>query len=418
TDFTAVSGTLSFAAGETSKSVTVDVLGDGVVEAGETFLLSLASPSGAVLGVDTTATATIVNDDAAVVSISPVSLNVTEGNTGTSAAQFAVSLSQPALSTVTVGYGTAKGTATAGVDYTAVSGTLTFAAGETSKSVAVAVAGDGVVEANETFTVNLASPSGAVLGTKTATATIVNDDAAVVSISPVSLNVTEGNAGTTAAQFTVSLSQPALSTVTVGYGTANGTATAGVDYTAASGTLTFAAGQTSKSVTVAVVGDTTAELNETFTVTLASPSGVQLGSNKTATATIRNDDGPLVSISPVRVIEGNSGLTAAQFTVSLSQPAAVPVRVGYATANGTATAGRDYSAASGTVTFAAGQTSQQIAVLVFGDRSTEADETFTISLSAPSGAQLGVRTATGTIVNDDGVPAAGAVATGSRYAAA
>ncbi|MFM8221595.1 MAG: Calx-beta domain-containing protein, partial [Planctomycetaceae bacterium] len=103
-------------------------------------------------------------DDTAVVSISPVSLAVTEGNAGSTAGQFTVSLSQPAVTPVTVGYATANGTAVAGQDYTAASGTLTFAVGETSKPVVVSVLGDGVVEANETFTVNLASPSGAVLG--------------------------------------------------------------------------------------------------------------------------------------------------------------------------------------------------------------------------------------------------------------
>ncbi|MFM9032973.1 MAG: Calx-beta domain-containing protein, partial [Mycobacterium sp.] len=403
-DYTAVSGALTFAAGETSKSITVDVLGDGVVEADETFSLSLASPSGAALGAVYAATVTIVNDDSAVVSLSPLSLIVVEGDSGTTGANFTVSLSQPTVAPVTVGYATADGTATAGVDYTAMSGTLTFAAGETSKSIAVDVLGDGVVEAGETFLLSLASPSGAVLGVDTtATATIVNDDSAVVSISPASLTVTEGNSGITSAQFAVSLSQSALTTVTVGYGTANGTATAGVDYTTAAGTLLFAAGETSKLVSVPVLGDGVVEADETFTVTLTSAAGAFLGAT-TATATIVNDDSAVVSISPVslNVTEGNSGTTAAQFTVSLSQPALSTVTVGYGTANGTATAGVDYTAAAGTLSFAAGETSKSIAVDVLGDGVVEAGETFLLSLASPSGAVLGVdTTATATIANDD-----------------
>jgi chitinase len=200
--------------------------------------------------------------------------------------------------------------------------------------------------------------------------------------------------------------------VTVRYATANGSATAGQDYTAASGTVTFSAGQTSKQVSVTVAGDAAAEADETFTVTLSAPSGATLGAAKTSTVTISNDDGPVVSISPVStaVAEGNSGSKAVAFTVSLSQAAVGTVTVRYATANGSATAGQDYTAASGTVTFTAGQTSKQVSVTILGDRTVEANETLTMTLSAPTGAVLGAgNTATITVTNDDNAPAATAV---------
>jgi chitinase len=263
--------------------------------------------------------------------------------------------------------------------------------------------------------VTLSAPSGATLGAaRTSTVTITNDDIAVpvASISPVSTVIVEGNSGSKTVTFTVSLSQASRSTVTVRYATANGSATARQDYTAASGTLTFTAGQTSKQVSVTVAGDATAEADETFTLTLSAPSGATLGAAKTSTVTISNDDGPVVSISPVStaVAEGNSGSKAVAFTVSLSQAAVGTVTVRYATANGSATAGQDYTAASGTVTFTAGQTSKQVSVTILGDRTVEANETLTMTLSAPTGAVLGAgNTATITVTNDDNAPAATAV---------
>ncbi|MBU3751818.1 MAG: hypothetical protein FGM52_15505, partial [Mycobacterium sp.] len=194
--------------------------------------------------------------------------------------------------------------------------------------------------------------------------------------------------------------------------TANGTATAGQDYTATSGTLTFVPGVTTQTVNVSVTGDTTAEANETFTLTLANPSGATLAS-AVATGTITNDDVattlPTVSIANASVTEGNSGTATMAFTVALSKAATAPVTVGYATANGTATAGQDYTATSGTLTFAPGVTTQTVNVSVTGDTTAEPSETLTVSLTSVSGATLGTAAATGTITNDDapaGVPIA------------
>ena len=228
---------------------------------------------------------------------------VAEGNSGTTNAAFTVTLSKPSTKTVTVGYSTANGTATAGSDYTAAAGTLTFAPGVTTQKVNVAVAGDTAVEPTETFTVKLANPGNATLGTATATGTITNDDAAPVAPPTVSISTTavsEGNSGTSAMAFTVSLSKATDKSVTVGYSTANGTATAGQDYTATAGTLTFAAGMTSQKVNVAVAGDTAVEPTETFTVKLANPGNATLGT-ATATGTITNDD----TATPVPPVAGD-----------------------------------------------------------------------------------------------------------------
>ena len=270
TDFAPASGTLTFVPGETGKTVAVQVNGDLLDEADETLTLALSAPVNATLGT-TSAVGTIVdNDPTPTVGIGDVTL--AEGQTGTTAATFAVTLSAPSGRTVTVGFATADGSAVAPGDYAAVSGVVTFAAGETSKPVTVLVNGDIAVEPNETWTVALSAPSNATIADGTGLGTIINDDSPALSITP-AVSVTEGHSGTTPATFTVTLSVAAATTVTVNYATASGTAASGTDFTAAAGTLTFLAGETSKTVIVNVVGETLFEANETFTVVLSGPVG-------------------------------------------------------------------------------------------------------------------------------------------------
>src|SRR5205085_6910937 len=155
------------------------------------------------------------------VSISDVT--VTEGNTGSVSATFTLSLSVASGTPVTVHYATANGTAAAGSDYTATSGDVTFAAGQTSKTVTVAVLGDRLAESTETFAVNLSAPTNAFIGDGQGVGTILDNEPRI-SINSVSKK--EGNGGTTLFVFTVSLSAAYDQPVTVNYTTADGTATA------------------------------------------------------------------------------------------------------------------------------------------------------------------------------------------------
>ncbi len=397
-DYVATSGTLSFTAGQLSKTVTVTVNGDAAVEPNETFFVNLTAPTNATIA-DNQGLGTINNDDLPSLSINDVS--IAEGNSGTSNATFTVSLSTAAVAPVTVAYATADGTATAGSDYLAASGTVSFAVGQSTQTFNVTVNGDTTVEPNEAFVVNLSSPTAATIADNQGQGTISNDDLPSLSINDVS--TTEGNTGTKTLAFTASLSVAASGPVTVAYATANGTATAGSDYVAGSGTLTFAAGTTTQTVNVLVNGDTTAEPDETFVINLSAPSGATIADAQ-GQGTIVNDDAaatPTIGISDVNVTEGNTGTVNAAFTVSLSAAAAGPVTVAYATANGTATAGSDYVAGSGTLTFAAGTTTQTVNVPVNGDTTVEPNETFVINLSAPSGATIADAQGQGTIVNDD-----------------
>jgi hypothetical protein len=216
------------------------------------------------------------------------------------------------------------------------------------------------------------------------------------------VSLTEGNSGTKDFNFTVTLSHSSSSTVTVHYNTQNGTASSASDYQFKSGTLTFSPGQTSKTVTIKVNGDTTIEANETFFVKLSSPTNATI-SDSSGTGTIVNDDPtkPKLSVSGSSNTEGNSGLKAFTFKVTMDKAWSQTVSVHYATSNGTAIAGSDYNSASGTVTFAAGETVKTVTVFVKGDLAHEADETFFVKLSSAVNATIAVGTGKGTIRNDD-----------------
>lgn len=214
----------------------------------------------------------------------------------------------------------------------------------------------------------------------------------------------EGNAGLTPFSFRVDMSPARAETVTVRYATANGSALSGSDYTATSGVLTFLPGQTSKTVTVSVRGDTAVELDENFFVSLSNVSnaGVTITRAK-GTGLIINDDQPSLRISDVTLGEGNSGSTPFNFIVTLTPASTSTVTVNYATANGSALAGSDYTAlAPATLTFAPGETSKTLTVKVIGDTTVESNETFFVNLSGSTGAKIADGQGRGTILNDDG----------------
>ena len=401
-DFAATSGILTFAPGETSKNVTVNVNGDTKNEANETFTVVLSGAVNASIS-DGTGASTINNDDP-VPDMSIAGVTLTEGNTGTKNFGFNVTLSAASGQPVTVVFATANGTATAGSDYATTSGTLTFAPGETSKTINVAVNGDTLSEFNESFTVNLTGAVNANVTASSATGTITNDDQPPgLSIGDVTL--TEGNAGTKNFTFTVSLAQASGVPITVDFATGGGNATAGTDYTATSGVLTFAAGETSKSITVLVNGDLVNEADETFNVTLSNASGSTPISIPVGIGTITNDDVVNVTIGDASQNEGNTGTTSFTFNVTLSASSDQAITIPFSTSGGTATAGADFASTSGTLTFAAGETSKQVTVAVNGDTTFENNESFQVNLStSAAGVTLVKAIGAGSIVNDDAAP--------------
>ena len=329
---------------------------------------------------------------------------VTEGNSGTTAAIFTVSLSQASTLPVTVSVSTADGTATGGSDYVAVSNqTVTIPAGQLSATTTVNVNGDLTDEPDETFVVNLSNAVNAGILDGQGLGTIQDDDnAPVISIVknvPVSLN--EGNSGTQTSTFTVMLSNPSSSTVTVNV-TPGGTASSPGDFTLSPTSLTFAPLETTKTVTATIVGDTLVEPDETFTATLSGATNATIGT-ATASGTILNDDfyGQIAfSNATYNVTEGTPTVI---ITVTRTGGSAQPVSVFYATSNGTATAGSDYAATSGTLNWADGDiAAKTFTIPIVDDAISEAPETVNLTLSSSGGgATLGSQSTAVLTINDN-----------------
>jgi hypothetical protein len=325
---------------------------------------------------------------------------VVEGNAGTVDAVFTVSRSGPTDQITKVDYSTADNFAVAGSDYRATSGTLTFAPGETSKTITVVVNGDRLPEWEESYFLNLSNATNATIADGQGLGFIV-DDEPYISVSGGG-TVVEGNSGTKNIAFTVTLSASYDLPVTVTYATADGTATAGSDYQAASGTLTFAPGETSKTISVLVKGDRLAESNESFLVNLSGATYATINQGQ-ATCTIMDDE-PRISISDVSKFEGRRGQTTLfTFTVTLSAAYDQPVTMSFKTTDGTAkTSDNDYVARTGTLTFAPGETTKTITIEVKGDSKKEANETFYLDLFGNSSNSWFTRNrGIGTILNDD-----------------
>ena len=419
-DYTAVDQVLTFAPGELTRQVTVAITNDTVFEGKEDYTVVLGTPANATLGTDrvTTQIADDGTGDGGTDNDQPgLSINDVIVNEAAGTATFTVTLTGTAAQPVTVNFATADGTALAGTDYTATTGTLTFAPGETSKTIVVPILNDSpaVYEGPESFAVNLSAPTNARITDGAGLGTIVDDgtgpvppgvtpddDRPRIVIDDVTVNEAAGTA-----TFTVTLSNASTLPVSVGYASADGTATAGADYTAVAGTLTFAPGETSKTIVVPILNDTVYEGAETFAVNLSAPTNANLADNS-GLGTIKDDgtgpggtddDRPGLSINDITV---NEAAGTATFTVTLTGASTQPVTVSYGTADGTALAGTDYTATTGTLTFAPGETSKTIVVPILNDSPAvyEGSEAFTVNLTSPTNARIVDGAGTGTIVDD------------------
>jgi hypothetical protein len=397
---------VTFTGTQSSVTVPIAIIDNASIVGSRTVNLSLSNPTGGLnLGVPRTAALTILEDDATV-QFASNSYTVTEGGTGT----LTVTRTGGTVGTAKVDYATSSGAgAAAGVDYTSRTGTLIFGPGVTSQTIAVATTADVLVEGSETFTVALANPSPAVsikLGAiSTATVTIADNDAAgSLQFANAAYSVTEG--GT--ASLVVSRTGGTAGTVTVAYATSNGggggTPATGSDYTTKSGVLTFPNGAISQTITVPTTPDTLVEGPETFRVTLSNPTGgATLGTPVTAVVTIVDDETPRLQFATGTYTVGEAA-GSVTLTVRRLGPTTALNTVQYALAGVTATgAGVDFVSTGGVLTFAPGIASRTIAVPITNDTTNESAETFTVSLSSPTGgAILGTPSvATVTITDND-----------------
>ncbi|MEU4624069.1 Calx-beta domain-containing protein [Actinoplanes sp. NPDC023801] len=402
-DFTAISGSTTFTASsrDSIKRITVTGLTDTKDENDEVFGLSLTNVTdplnnlaiGTLSDDDLPPTYSFSANEAVDESVGTVTTTATLG----SLSDFPI----------TIPWETANGSAVTPGDYTSGSGTLAFAPGESTKNITTAVTDDVLDESNETFTVAATgSPTGVTTSVASRTVTINDNDATpAVSIA----NATSVREGDTL-NFPVSLDAVSGQAVTVVADTANGTASAAsADYTAVTAqTVTIPAGQTSVNLPVTTLSDQVSELSpEDLTVTLSSPANATLGTSS-ATGSIVDS---VATITPTTVVsEDNSGSHNQVFDVTLSAAAQAPIEIGYSVGGGTATDGADYDAVSGTLTYAAGDTVEQITVPIRGDTLYEGNEDFDITLTNAGGEVTGGLGATAiTLPDDDAAPTVASV---------
>ncbi len=407
-DFAAQTGVITFTPLQKIQMVTVPIFGDGVVEATEEFTLNLFMPVGASLTTLGMSAIGTIREQSSLPVLTIEDTELVEGDTDFAYATFAVSLSDaPTATPVMVAYQTVDGTAQAGQSYVAQSGTLTFGVGVTAQSILIPVIGDTWDEINNTFLVRLSDPVGAVLETDEALALIINNDDPPMADFIGAESITEPMTGTAEITFTVALSAPSGRPVTVHWNTGDdGSAVAGVNYVDTVGAVVFAPGSILETFTVTVMRDNVKTFPLTFSVQMQSELYSAVFGNRYIPATIFDADVlPTLSLSKPIVAEGDTGLTQIVFVASLSAPMDVPVMAAYTTADGAATAGADYLAAAGTITFAPGTMTQSITVMVIGDAAAESDETINLVLSNPSGAILDGGASVGTFLDDDDSPA-------------
>jgi len=414
-DYVAQSGTLNFANGVTSANLTLVVNGDATFEGNETFTVTLSNATGgASLGAPNPATVTIINDDAAPAAgslqFSSANYSVGEGNT-----TFTVSVTRTdgTFGNVTVNCTASNGTASGGSDFTPVATTLSFLDGQTSRTFDVTILDDLVFEGDETVNLALANPTGsAALGQpQNAVLTITENDApGNFRFSMANYTASEDGGNVT---LTVERTGGDDGTVTVNYTTSDGSGTAGADYTPSAGTLTFNNGQTSKTFQIQVLNNQQfTDPSRTVNLALANPTaGAGLGTPATAVLTITEDDQPGdFRYSAANYSVSENGVSAI-ITVTRTGGSGGTATVNYATDDGTALAGVEYTAVNGTLTFVNGDTSETFSVPVADDLMFDGNKSVLLSLSDPSaGSSLTTPSSATLIITDNEARQAGTLA--------
>ena len=386
-DFTALSGTVTISAGDTTATISVPVIDDSLVEATETVVVTLDSitsgdPQITIDGANDDDSIDIADNDSATVSIA----GTTNGDEAGPVNGLFTVTQTAASSTDTVLSYSVTGTSSSGDDFTALSGTVTISAGDTTATISVPVIDDSLVEATETVVVTLDSitsgdPQITIDGANDDDSIdIADNDSATVSIA----GTTNGDeAGPVNGLFTVTQTA-ASSTDTVLSYSVTGTSSSGDDFTALSGTVTISAGDTTATISVPVIDDSLFESTETVMLTLTGITSGDAditvnGAADNDSINIASDD--LATVSIASTTNGDeAGPVNGVFTVTQTGVSSTDTVVSYSV-GGTATSGSDFTALSGTVTIAAGDTTATITVPVTDDALVEATETIALTLT-------------------------------------
>lgn len=404
-DFTALSGTVTIAPGASTASITVTPIDDGLAEESETVVVTLTGGAAYISGSPDSATVTLADDDLPMVFISAT--DPIGGEVGPDTGTLMVSRTGATATSLLVTY-SVGGSATPGADYLSLSGSVTIPAGANSTNITLTPLDDGAAEGSETVVLTLSSSVGYGVSASAGVATVtINDDDLPVGLPVVTISPTDGNAneaGSDSGLFTVSRGGGTAGPLTVNY-MVGGSASGGSDYAELPGTATIDAGASSATITVTVLDDSLVEGTETVVVSLAAGAAYTVGVPDSAAIVIADNDVPpgfpTVTVLATDPEAAESGLQTGSFTVARTGDATGELTISYSV-GGTATAGSDYAALSGTITIPAGSSTASIAVVPVDDAAVEEPETVTVTLAAAPAYTVGAdSTATVTITSDD-----------------
>jgi gliding motility-associated-like protein/uncharacterized repeat protein (TIGR01451 family) len=414
-DYSALSGSVVIANGQQSNTITVTPIDDNIVESAETVIVTLNTGTGYELGSTATRTATVTITDTDTFTASVVSTTATANENPVSNGTFTIDLASVnnTGNPVVVNYNI-TGTASSGLDYNALSGTLSIPNGQRTGTVTVTPINDTIIEVNETVVLTLEAGAGYTIGSpNNATVTIVSDDQYVASITASDANAAESNGAMATGEFTISLSAPNTtgSAMTINY-VVSGTAVNGTDYNSiGSNSVNIPNGAQSAQILITPTNDQIQEETETVIITLGTGSGYILGTAATRTATVEitDNDQATLTISNVTVNEDvASGVLV--FNVVLDIAVSGGTTVSYSFVDDTAEGGGvDYSGTPGSLTFTGTANEvETINVSIINDAILENMETFSLQLGLPTNGvqRANGGTAIGTINDDDNCVAA------------
>jgi len=393
-DYSALSGSVVIASGQSSATVTLTPIDDTVVESTETAILTVSANASYTIGSPSNATVNITNNDAVRPIVSVTATDASAAEQGQDLGTFKISrdLTSSALTV----YYTMSGTATNTSDYSTLSGSVVMAAGVSSATVTVTPIDDATSESTEAAILTINSNASYDLGTPVSATVNIADNDTIVSITASDPDASES--GLDRGTFTVTRTTSS-GNLTVYYGVSGSTATSGSDYSALSGSVVIADTQTSATITVTPMDDTINDPNETVIATLSTGTGYTVGSPNNATVTIADDD-PLITVTATDPTAAEPGADTGTFTVSRNNTTgALTV---YYSISGTATSGSDFSALSGSVVIASGQSSATVTVTPINDSIAENSEAVTMTLLTNPGYTVSMpNAATVTIADDD-----------------
>ncbi len=407
-DYYATNVLVTFAAGQTDLVVQVPIINNLLPQGNRTVVFGMSNVVNSLFAQPTNTTLTIIDTVVAPGQLSFAATNFS-ANANAGNATITVIRGSGNSGNVSVGYSTLPGTAAPGVNYTPVTGTVTFNDGQTNATFTVPLLANNVATGPVNLTVQLATPTGgaSLINPTNAILTIINTN--VVVAFALATNTFAETAG--AVPVTVTRYNNTNGTSTVKYATANGTALSNANYTAASGTLTFNPGEASKTIAVTLLHNTNYNGTVNFTVNLSNPGlSVQIGSPSSTVVQITDAEAGLSFTNSALSVAKNAGsiLVAVVCANTNVEPVivnsnTVPLSVNYFTANGTALAGTDYSAVTGTLTFTNGTGTNYFSVPIINNGAVAGDKAFSVILTNPTapGVLIAPSTATITIIDSN-----------------